>query len=101
MENIFYIYLIIINAIGLIAMYVDKRRSIKKQWRISEKALILLASIGGSLGIYLGMYSFRHKTKHKKFTLGVPIIIIIQLVIFQLFSNNHEVFLKELYHWFN
>lgn len=57
MEKIFYTYLLILNALGLIAMYVDKRRSIKKQWRISEKALILLAALGGSLGIYLGMYS--------------------------------------------
>lgn len=100
MEKIFYTYLLILNALGLIAMYVDKRRSIKKQWRISEKALILLAALGGSLGIYLGMYSFRHKTKHKKFTLGVPIIIIIQLIIFPLFANDYETFLKELYNWF-
>lgn len=61
-------------------MYVDKKRAIRNQWRISEKALILIAIIGGSIGSYLGMQQFRHKTKHSKFKFGIPIIIFVQII---------------------
>jgi len=62
-------------------MLVDKKRAIKNQWRISEKALIGISIIGGSIGMLAGMSTFRHKTKHKKFTIGIPIILIIQVAI--------------------
>lgn len=61
-------------------MYYDKKRAIKKQWRISEAALITIAIIGGSIGEYLGMQNFRHKTKHLKFKIGIPIIIMVQII---------------------
>lgn len=74
------IYLILINLIGFFIMYYDKKRAIKKQWRISEAALITIAIIGGSIGEYLGMQNFRHKTKHLKFKIGIPIIIMVQII---------------------
>lgn len=79
MEKIIIYYLFIINIIAFIIVYIDKQKAIKKQWRIKESTIILISIIGGSIGAYLSMYSFRHKTKHLKFTLGIPIIILIQL----------------------
>lgn len=82
MENILSYYLILVNVIAFITIYIDKRKAIKHKWRIKESTLFLLSVIGGSLGTLLGMYTFRHKTKHKKFTLGIPLILIIQILIF-------------------
>ncbi len=62
-------------------MYVDKVKAIKHQWRVQEKTLIGIALIGGSIGSYLGMHIFRHKTKHPKFYIGIPAILIIELII--------------------
>lgn len=62
-------------------MYLDKKRAIKKEWRISEGTLILTSILGGSIGSLIGMYTFRHKTKHLKFKLGIPIILAIQLLL--------------------
>jgi len=60
-------------------MLVDKRKAQKKLWRIPESTLLLIAAIGGGIGSLAGMYTFRHKTKHLKFTLGVPTILILQI----------------------
>lgn len=75
------IYLFIINAIGFILMLVDKIKARKNLWRIPEKVLFLSAIIGGSIGSLLGMYVFRHKTKHFSFILGMPLILAIQIVL--------------------
>lgn len=77
-------YLILINLISFLAMYIDKKKAINHKWRISEFNLIMLSVIGGSVGMLLGMNIFRHKTKHKKFTIGVPLILIAQIIIFML-----------------
>lgn len=82
MENILFYYLILVNIIAFITIYIDKQKAIKHKWRIKESTLFLLSIIGGSIGTLLGMYTFRHKTKHLKFTLGIPLIIIIQILIF-------------------
>lgn len=74
-------YILMINLYGFFLMYFDKTKSKKDKWRIPESKLILTAIFFGSLGIYFGMYFFRHKTKHKKFTIGIPIIIVVQLFI--------------------
>lgn len=74
-------YLIIINIIGFISMGIDKRRSMKGRWRISEKMLVLLAVIGGSVGSILGMHLFRHKTKHWYFKFGIPAILVVQCML--------------------
>lgn len=77
----FIIYVAAINIYAFFIMYIDKQRAIKKRWRVPEARLLFIAAILGSLGILSGMYIFRHKTKHAKFTFGVPIIIACQLFI--------------------
>lgn len=73
------IYLLLINALGFALMLADKHRARKKLPRISEAALLGAAIIGGSMGSLLGMYLIRHKTKRLKFTLGIPVILALQL----------------------
>ena len=75
------IYLLIINAVGFVSMLADKRKARKNLWRIPEATLLAIAALGGSVGSLLGMYAVRHKTKHKKFTIGVPLILAAQVVI--------------------
>jgi uncharacterized membrane protein YsdA (DUF1294 family) len=72
------IYLMIINIIAFAAMGIDKLKAAKGRWRISEKALFLLAAAGGSIGSIAGMFTFRHKTKHLSFRIGLPAILILQ-----------------------
>lgn len=73
------LYLLIINAIGFLLMLVDKWKAKNKRWRIPEATLMGVAVIGGSVGSLLGMHMFRHKTRHPKFTLGIPLILALQL----------------------
>ena len=75
------LYLIIINAAGFLLMLVDKYQARKKLWRIPESTLMAIAAIGGSLGCLAGMYTFRHKTRHSKFVVGIPVILAIQVAI--------------------
>lgn len=69
---------VILNLISFIMFAVDKRKAIKKQWRISESALIT-ASIFGVIGGLCGMYIMRHKTKKPKFYIGIPVILIFEI----------------------
>lgn len=78
--QILFIYLIIINLVAFTAYGVDKWKAKKDKWRIPEKTLILLAAIGGALGAYAGMRYFRHKTQHKKFTICVPLFLILWII---------------------
>lgn len=73
-------YVIIINLIGFFAMGIDKRKARKNKWRIKEATLFLLAMIGGSIGSWLGMYAFHHKTKHWYFVVGMPVILALQVI---------------------
>ncbi len=74
-------YILIINVITFIAYGIDKQKAKNKQRRISEKALITLSFIGGSLGAYLGMIIFHHKTKKTKFKILVPLSLLIWVYI--------------------
>ena len=74
------VYLFLINAAGFVLMLTDKRKARKKLWRIPEATLLLVAVFGGSIGSLLGMYMFRHKTKHLKFTVGIPVILVLQVI---------------------
>ncbi|WP_166001623.1 DUF1294 domain-containing protein [Bacillus sp. Cs-700] len=78
---IFFIYLVLINSGSFILMGVDKRRAKKRARRISEKTLWLFIVIGGSMGGYLGMKRFRHKTKHSQFIYGIPAVMIVQILL--------------------
>ena len=80
MQTLILLYLLIVNAVAFLLMLVDKRKAQKKLWRIPESTLLLSAAIGGSIGALAGMYTFRHKTKHVKFTLGVPAILVVQMI---------------------
>lgn len=73
------IYLLTVNAAAFLLMHIDKQKARKKKWRIPEDTLMGFAAIGGSIGTLMGMYTFRHKTLHKKFTLGVPAILLAQI----------------------
>lgn len=75
------IYFVVFNLIAFIMYGVDKKKSIKHKWRIPEHDLILVAVLGGSIGALLGMKVFRHKTKHTKFVIGVPAILVVQFIL--------------------
>ncbi|MBQ7882653.1 MAG: DUF1294 domain-containing protein [Treponema sp.] len=85
MEGIFtikniIIYLLSINIIGFLAMWLDKRKAQKGKWRIQEKTLFLITALGGGIGTISGMYTFRHKTKKLAFTVGLPAILILEII---------------------
>lgn len=79
--RIIIIYLAVTNIIAFSMFFVDKNKAQKRQWRIPEKTLLLIAAIGGSLGAWAGMNLFRHKTQHKKFTILVPLIILVHAAL--------------------
>ena len=79
------IYLAAINVITFIMFGADKARAAKVRWRISESALILAAVRGGSIGALAGMRIFHHKTRHRKFTVGIPVILVFQIVFMVLY----------------
>ena len=79
--HIVFIYLVSINVVTFFMYGIDKWKAKKSRWRIREAALLGLAVLGGSIGAWLGMKVWHHKTQHKKFKYGVPAIIIIQLAL--------------------
>ena len=79
MRYIFY-YLLFINVVAFVAYGVDKWKACRGRWRISEKMLLLLAAVGGSIGALCAMQVCHHKTQHKKFRFGVPVILLLQIV---------------------
>ena len=81
MVQILLLYLLIINAAGFLLMLADKRKARRGLWRIPEATLMGVAALGGSMGSLLGMYTVRHKTKHLKFVLGIPAILVIQIFL--------------------
>lgn len=78
-QHIFLIYLAVMNFIGFALMGIDKSRARRDQWRIRERTLFLAALLGGSAGSILGMYTFRHKTRHWYFVAGMPVILVLQI----------------------
>lgn len=82
------LYFMIINLVGFVMMCVDKQLAIHHKNRVPERVLFLIAIIGGSFGSILGMYAFRHKTKHLSFVIGMPVILIIQLVLVYVVIHN-------------
>lgn len=78
----FLIYLLIVNVGTFIIYGVDKLKAKEHWWRISEFTLLLLAFVGGSIGAWLGMKVWHHKTLHKKFKYGVPVILFLQIIAF-------------------
>ncbi len=80
LNELLFIYLLIINILGFLLMGIDKKRAIDKKWRIPEKTLLIIGFIGGAFGTLLGMKAFRHKTKHKKFIILIPLAILLYAI---------------------
>jgi len=74
-------YFVLMSMIGFATMRSDKQRAIKKGWRIPERTLLLIAFAGGGIGSFLGMYTFRHKTKHIKFVVLIPLSVILYFIL--------------------
>ena len=79
-------YLIIINFVTFLVYGIDKFKAKQGSWRISETTLLILAVIGGSIGALLGMKVWHHKTMHKKFKYGLPLILIIQILLIGVYT---------------
>ena len=82
------IYLIIINALGFVLMLTDKYKAKNNLWRIPERTFFAVAVLGGSAGCLFGMYAVRHKTKHLSFTVGIPVILALQIVLAIILSQK-------------
>jgi len=80
-------YIAVVSLILCILMYIDKKRAIRKEWRIKENTLFTLAILGGALGGVLGMYLFRHKTKHNLFAFGFPLLAAIHVYLIVTIQN--------------
>ena len=74
-------YIVIMNVTGIVVMGIDKARARRHAFRISEKGLFLISLLGGSVGTWAGMYLFRHKTKHWYFVVGMPLILLLQIIL--------------------
>ncbi len=74
------IYLIVVNIIGFLIMLIDKKKAEKGKWRIQEKTIFIVTLLGGGIGTISGMYIFRHKTKKLQFTVGLPVITILEIL---------------------
>ena len=83
------IYLFIINATGFVLMLADKRKAIKNLWRIPEATLLGVAVAGGSLGCLMGMRIARHKTKHLHFSIGLPLLLAVHVLILVLLAGKY------------
>ena len=81
-------YLLAINAVAFIVYGIDKYKAKKAKWRISESTLLLLAVLGGSVGAWMGMKVWHHKTMHKKFKYGIPAILLIQIALMAYLHMN-------------
>lgn len=79
--KLFNLYFFAINLIAVIITCYDKHCAIKKKWRVKESTLLIISALGGSVGMYITMQTIRHKTKHPKFMVGIPVIIIVQIAI--------------------
>ncbi len=85
--TIWQVYLLEINVVALLLSAIDKACARKAIWRVSEVTLLLSAVLGGSVGLLLGILLFRHKTKHNRFCIGVPLILLGQLVLVYFLRN--------------
>lgn len=76
------VYMLLMSIAGFVTMGIDKRKSIKRGWRIPERTLIFIAFMGGALGSFLGMQFFRHKTRHIKFIILIPLALLLNILIY-------------------
>ena len=88
MTKLFWIYILVINVVTFFVYGLDKLKAKKSLWRVRESSLLLLAALRGSVGAYLGMKVWHHKTLHKKFKYGVPALLLLHLVLLLYFGLN-------------
>ncbi|GAB3803954.1 DUF1294 domain-containing protein [Virgibacillus kimchii] len=74
-------YIIAVNVLVFIIMGVDKRKAVKRKYRVPERTFWMLAALGGSLGVMFGMNFHRHKTRHTSFKIGMPIMLVLNIVL--------------------
>ncbi|MBU3572210.1 DUF1294 domain-containing protein [Priestia aryabhattai] len=86
MNELLLTYFIVINIVGIGMMYRDKQKAKRHEWRIAESTLWTVAAVGGAIGGLIGMYCYRHKTKHPSFTVGFPILAALDLLFFFVIS---------------
>ena len=79
--KLYQIYLILINLAAFLMMGIDKNRARRHRWRIPERVLFLMALLGGSAGAVMGMWVFWHKTRHKLFAVGLPVVLLLQILL--------------------
>ncbi|MCY9373696.1 DUF1294 domain-containing protein [Bacillus sp. T17B1] len=84
------LYLVLINLCGFWVMGIDKRKAQQHKWRISEDRLWLIAIVFGALGVWLGMQTFRHKTKHMSFKYGVPFLLVIEAILIGIYYSPFD-----------
>lgn len=77
----FIVYIIVVNMIGFLVMLIDKKKAKNGSWRIKEATIFSITFLGGGIGTIVGMYIFRHKTKKYKFTIGLPAILICEIIL--------------------
>ena len=86
MKDIIYtlvtVYMLIMSVVGFVIMGIDKRKAVKRGWRIPELTLLLIAFMGGGLGSFLGMRFFRHKTRHIKFIIFIPLALLVNIMFY-------------------
>lgn len=79
--DIIILYIVAVNVVSFLMMGIDKRKAMKRAFRIPESTLFVLAIIGGSIGSIIGMHLFRHKTRHWYFLYGMPVILALQIIL--------------------
>jgi uncharacterized membrane protein YsdA (DUF1294 family) len=83
-----FLYIAAVNIIAFLIMGIDKYKAQRHQWRISEANIFLIGLFGGGLGVLLGMSMFHHKTKHLKFTIGIPLVVALNIICFWYFLHK-------------
>ncbi|MDK2919135.1 MAG: hypothetical protein PWQ37_1868 [Candidatus Petromonas sp.] len=92
-ELYFWIYIFLINGYGLILIALDKYKAVKNKWRIRENNFFIVALAGGAAGVLLGMTIFRHKTQHKKFYIGIPVLYLFNKTIILIIKYKFGIFI--------
>ena len=81
-------YIVVINLVSFMMFGIDKYKARRGQWRISEATLLAVAAIGGSIGAWMGMKVWHHKTLHSKFRYGVPIMLLVHIALMAFFCGH-------------
>ena len=90
------IYMVVMNIVGFLVMGADKMKARKHRRRVPERNIFIISIISGSVGVLAGMYTFRHKTRHMKFVIGIPVIIAAQIIVGIVLTYKFEMWIPVL-----